>query len=435
MKIYKLLYPNVQQRINNIVELISDIKDPGGENKPAEERAHEDTVASVMGAEMSTTVTHEATMANAEPQQSVYEMKLKLSELKFKRYQLKDDFDNIYKEFKNVAKPVDMNRLAELREAIKQCEDEINSLQEKIDNGGLQPQQSATSANNNHTIVPAPGERTTVEAHTTHSEPPVIADPIECTFHCLKLALCLLQDTELKNLTPQIRSLFDSLILSNIGSVNEEIRALSVRCLNLVCILKLEMAQKYVPLLLKVIEKDKKEIVLEAFKALINCIMAYSINKLIPKSVDGEEEQSSSSIVSESILSAMTTLLDNEDSDIYTTAVEGFCKLYMTGHILSSKLFSKLLIMYYSPLTQNDLKLRACLATFLPQFSFLRPINQLCVEDSFMLTLKCLINAPADSYLMEIDLIKVIETLFHLTNPKNLIQHNKNRQYVSLNSI
>ena len=47
--------------------------------------------------------------------------------------------------------------------------------------------------------------------------------------------------------------------------------------------------------------------------------------------------------------------------------------------------------------------------------------NQLCVEESFLITVKALINAPVDNYLCEIDLNKVIETLLHLTNPKHLI--------------
>jgi hypothetical protein len=43
-----------------------------------------------------------------------------------------------------------------------------------------------------------------------------------------------------------------------------------------------------------------------------------------------------------------------------------------------------------------------------------------------------LMNAPADSYLCEIDLIKVIEILFHLTNPKNLVHrtHKSNQRQI-----
>lgn len=136
------------------------------------------------------------------------------------------------------------------------------------------------------------------------------------------------------------------------------------------------------------------------------------------------------------ILAVMTSLLDSEDPEIYTTAVEGFCKLYMTGHIVSAKLLSKLIIMYYSPITENDVKLRACLSAFLPQFSFLRPCNQVCVEETFMLILKSLINAPPDSYLSEIDLTKVMEVMFNLTNPKNLMQRRgANQRVIQHNNI
>jgi len=130
------------------------------------------------------------------------------------------------------------------------------------------------------------------------------------------------------------------------------------------------------------------------------------------------------------ILAVMTSLLDSEDPEIYTTAAEGFCKLYMTGHIVSAKLLTKLIIMYYSPITENDARLRSCLSAFLPQFSFFRPCNQVCVEETFMLIMKALINASADSPLSEIDLTKVMEVMFNLTNPKNLMQRRGTGQRV-----
>lgn len=63
--------------------------------------------------------------------------------------------------------------------------------------------------------------------------------------------------------------------------------------------------------------------------------------------------------------------------------------------------------------------------------SCFKSTNQLCVEESFMITIKCLINASPDSYLSEIDLIKVTEILLHLTNPKNLLRKPNQRQVVS----
>ena len=42
-------------------------------------------------------------------------------------------------------------------------------------------------------------------------------------------------------------------------------------------------------------------------------------------------------------------------------------------------------------------------------------------------------NASADSHLSAIDLMKVTETLLHLTNPKNVLR--KQRQFVSFQSF
>ena len=205
-------------------------------------------------------------------------------------------------------------------------------------------------------------------AERTHADEPF--DPIERANHCLQLAVCLMEDLEIKALTPQLRSLCDTLILPNIGSPNEEIRYLSVKALGLTCILKLELAQKYTPLLLEMIQRDKKEVVLMAFKGMINLIMAFSINRLISNEEQMGNEQDAQLVADaqKKVLTVMWSLIDNDDSDVYTTAVEGFCKLYMTGHLLSAKMFSKLFIMYYSPLNENDTKLKATLAAFLPQF-------------------------------------------------------------------
>lgn len=177
-------------------------------------------------------------------------------------------------------KEVDINKLAELRESIRACEDEISTLQSKLDGSAVQQPPPPPP--------PAPvADLSPIRAQSV-AAPAVIVpvDPFEATAHCLRLSLCLLTDPDLKNLTPQMRSLCDTLILPNIGSVNEELRALATRALSLVCLLKLEMAQKYIHLLIKIMEKDKMEIVVEAFTGIINCIMAFSINKLITASSD-----------------------------------------------------------------------------------------------------------------------------------------------------
>ena len=100
-------------------------------------------------------------------------------------------------------------------------------------------------------------------------EEPVVQDPIECTQHCLNIAICLLKDTNITQITPQLRSLFDNLIIPNIVSVNEDIRINSVKAMSLLCILKLEIAQKYLPLLMNMIQHDMKDVVIAGKEYII----------------------------------------------------------------------------------------------------------------------------------------------------------------------
>jgi condensin complex subunit 3 len=405
--IYKKIQPNLQQRMNNLTELISDLKDPI-------------TVAPTQAeSDLNKSKTNDPTNNNTDTSPSTPSIKMtdgqiriKLSELKYKKIQLKDEFENLYRQVKNISENIDIEKLAHIRQQIKDVEEEMTCLQNQLDRNSSTPPSQPTSKVT---------ESMEVDASTTNQNEPFDSEKIAS--HSLEIAICMLKDNEVKTLLPQLRSICDTLILPNICSVNEHIRILSVRALNLICIIKLEMARKYVPLFLQFLKRDKTNCVIEAFKAIVNCIMAHSINKLIEPSTvgDGENDQESQTEASTRILSFMYTLLDHEDEDIQTVAVESFCKLYMTGHIVSAKLFSKLLIMYYSPLFEQNVRLKSCLASFLPQFAFFRASNQVCVEESFLITVKCLINATPDSQFGEIDLIKVTENLYHLTNPKNLM--------------
>ena len=114
MSVYKLLNPNVQQRINEIVELISDIREPGErQTQKASTTASNASLhpnGSVLAAgETPMEIQDETTVAAgnvdseaASAQIDPYEIKMKISELKFKRFNLKEAFENIYKGLKLV---------------------------------------------------------------------------------------------------------------------------------------------------------------------------------------------------------------------------------------------------------------------------------------------------------------------------------------------
>lgn len=51
-------------------------------------------------------------------------------------------------------------------------------------------------------------------------------------------------------------------------------------------------------------------------------------------------------------------------SDLRTETAEGLAKLMYTGRISSAKIFSRLVLLWYNPVTEDDTRLRHCLGVF-----------------------------------------------------------------------
>ncbi len=89
MSVYKLILPNLQQRINNLVELISDIKDPhlkipnptAADNGPEN---NETLVSETITDSNMDTASEHTTAAPDLSKLTPRELQLKISELKFK---------------------------------------------------------------------------------------------------------------------------------------------------------------------------------------------------------------------------------------------------------------------------------------------------------------------------------------------------------------
>ena len=67
-----------------------------------------------------------------------------------------------------------------------------------------------------------------------------------------------------------------------------------------------------------------------------------------------------------SVVAILTKILDEPDMELRTEVAEGLCKLLMIGAISSPKLLSRLLLIWYNPMTEADSKLRHILGTFFP---------------------------------------------------------------------
>jgi len=171
MKIYRLVVPSLQQRINNIVELISDIREPhtaSMETMEVETNAIQSTSAqqttqdgtdemnlnpSVEKDILTYSTLIESNSAETAPRINPREIALKISELKFQRLNLKEEFDTLYKAFKS-DNNVDINMLSELRNKITACEEEISTLQNQLN--GNNASAAATSQVNRKSRTETP---------------------------------------------------------------------------------------------------------------------------------------------------------------------------------------------------------------------------------------------------------------------------------------
>lgn len=57
-------------------------------------------------------------------------------------------------------------------------------------------------------------------------------------------------------------------------------------------------------------------------------------------------------------------LKHSQVSDLRTEAAEGLAKLMYTGRISSAKMLTRLVLLWYNPVTEDDTRLRHCLGVF-----------------------------------------------------------------------
>merc|ERR1719225_1313888 len=133
-----------------------------------------------------------------------------------------------------------------------------------------------------------------------------------------------------------------------------------------------------------------------------------------------------------SVVAILTKILDEPDLELRTEVAEGLCKLLMIGSINSPKLLSRLLLIWYNPMTESDSKLRHILGTFFPLYSSMNKQNQTAMEEAFVPTMKILFDAPVTSPLAEIDIEDVGMFFVHLTREDMLQSYDKEKNTANI---
>uniref|UniRef100_A0A8C0ZJZ1 Non-SMC condensin I complex subunit G n=1 Tax=Cyanistes caeruleus TaxID=156563 RepID=A0A8C0ZJZ1_CYACU len=240
-------------------------------------------------------------------------------------------------------------------------------------------------------------------------------------------------------------------ILPGVTNVHPAVRNMAVLCLGCCTLQNKEFAQQQLPLLLQVLQIDNIKIKLSALKAVFDQLMLFGIEPFkTRRSNDSQSEsghirtengENESETIEEeeetatvhSLLKLLSGFLDSEYSELRTEAAEGIAKLMFSGRLISAKLLSRLVLLWYNPVTEEDTRLRHCLGVFFPLFAYANRSNQECFEEAYLPTLQTLLNAPATSPLAEVDTSNVSELLVDLTRPSGLkCQSKKSQDYQEL---
>uniref|UniRef100_A0A8C1BZK9 Non-SMC condensin I complex, subunit G n=1 Tax=Cyprinus carpio carpio TaxID=630221 RepID=A0A8C1BZK9_CYPCA len=224
-------------------------------------------------------------------------------------------------------------------------------------------------------------------------------------------------------------------ILPSVSNPNPAVRNMAVICLGTAALHSKDLANTHLVLLLQITQLDEPKIRISALRALIDQLLLNGLNILQDKSApisqapdspdnsNGQpEQQTEEESTVQSILKMLSEFLDSEICELRTETAEGLAKLMYCGRILSPKLLSRLVLLWYNPVTEDDQRLRHCLGVFLQLYSRASRTNQECVEESFLPTMRTLFNAPVTSPLSEVDASNVAELFVELTRPSALVQ-------------
>lgn len=325
-------------------------------------------------------------------------------------------------------------RILEAKQALEEC---------------ISEQEFGRAAQLKDSIVELENHRNQMVQEPTRSSPPdkdtltEKSDP-ETLLRCLTMCAELLKQMSIKTrMGPTMSAIMSSLILPSIANAQPAVRNMAVVCLGTCALHSKELASTHMVLLLQIAQLDEAKIRISALRAVIDLLLLYGFQLLSDSpapqaaqpshSSEGQEEEPAPAeekgegpeedhSTAQSILIMLSDFLDSEVSDLRTETAEGLAKLMYSGRISSAKLLSRLVLLWYNPVTEDDTRLRHCLGVFFQLYARESRTHQEIVEECFLPTVRTLLNAPATSPLAEVDVANVAELLVELTRPSALVR-------------
>lgn len=282
---------------------------------------------------------------------------------------------------------------------------------------------------------------------------PTQKDDNETLLKCLSIIAETLTLKQISLKAPTIDMLLENIILSCIPNEFNQVRNQALKCLSLCCINSKDTALQYLNIFLQAchIEMEVDEVKVTALKAIFDILLVFGLelfesntstseSMTDSQSLSSQINQSCNNVFNESdldtqnkedttiadessaeksgsklMLALLCKQLDSEVCEIRTVAAEGLAKLLLSGRIVASKVLTRLILLWFNPVSEDDHHMRCCLGTFLPIFASESPLNQELLADSFLPVVKILSHAPASSPLSKVNISSVCDLLIELT--------------------
>ena len=244
--------------------------------------------------------------------------------------------------------------------------------------------------------------------------------------------------SDITSLNATLQTVMDEFIIVSLNSLNNQIKNAALNACGSFCLRSLDAAKRHILLMVQMAHLDSVNVRMTALEVIFDLLMWYGAYAFVDQDGnDGNGSNIESFLESQinadndlqgvnPIVALLSKLLDDRDLDIRTKVTEGLCKLMMSKVIASSKLFMRLILMWYNPVTDANGRLRHILGAFFPLYASMAKENQDTIEEAFLPALKTLSSAPVTSPLNEVDLEDVGLFLIQLTD-RGFLQNKENQ--------
>ncbi|XP_076650122.1 chromosome associated protein G [Halictus rubicundus] len=282
-------------------------------------------------------------------------------------------------------------------------------------------------------------------------------DP-ETMVKCLTILRTMMESVN--SLTPTLRSMMQ-IALDGLDHSDDKVTISAIGTFCIYCILDKELAKKYLMMLFLQfsLEPENLEIWIITLKGIFDLCLLHGLEYL--DMIENEDETANRTEKSHTVklyshndhevsltsmqqsnkekdhshfIRMIIPFLYHTDQGLRTIATEGICKLLLNRRISSSTLLSRLILLSYNPVNDNDFYLRQCLSGFFDNFLMRVPDAQEMLEETYLPTLRTISNAPETSSLQEIDPYDVSKFILNLTGYK-IRKHGTENYYCSHNSL